>query len=76
MTKFDYRTLDPTLVECEDCGWTGRVMDCIHRTEAHGFTMPDGNVDCALEDVDLCPKCASKNLLDPRARPVLAGARG
>lgn len=48
---------DPTLVECEDCGWRGTVADCIHTYEEIPGTGGD------VEPIDLCPKCEGKNLI-------------
>lgn len=47
------RTEDPTPVKCLDCGWEGRVMDCVHTYIAfHGD----------VEPVDRCPECGSLDI--------------
>ena len=61
------RETDITLVQCEDCGWTGTVSECIHTYRAISLT--DGDV----EGIDECPKCGSENLIEPDEKKVLVG---
>ena len=59
------RTEDPTPVKCLDCGWEGRVMDCVHTYIA----CPNGDV----EPVGRCPECGSldiDNLADIEAARI------
>jgi len=46
------------MVECEDCGWRGQVKECVHTYR--GITSTED-----VEAVDECPKCGSKNLIEP-----------
>lgn len=49
---------DPTMVQCEDCGWIGKVSECIHTYK--GIPNTSGDV----EPVDRCPKCGSERLIE------------
>jgi len=61
LSGFYGRHNDPTMVECEDCGWKGQVKDCIHTYQ--GFQVSP--VDSDIEPTDECPKCGSRNLVEP-----------
>ena len=50
-----------TLLECEDCGWTGYQAECIRYGEILGT---GGEVEPYLE----CPKCNGGNLIELAGR--------
>lgn len=54
--EFHSRYDDPTPIQCEDCGWRGKVMDCIHTY----YEIPGTEGD--VEPADECPDCGSDNL--------------
>lgn len=51
------RYTDDSPIKCEDCGWTGKVKDCVHSYRAIPLTEGD------VEGVDKCPSCGSDNLI-------------
>jgi len=55
------RDTDPTPVECGDCGWRGTVAECIHTYQGYQVSEDDSDI----EPVDECPKCNSRNLIEP-----------
>lgn len=49
------RDNDTTDVECKDCGWRGKALEC-----RHGYVNnPLGIPELDVEPMDYCPKCDS-----------------
>lgn len=40
----------PDLAECEQCGWSGKVVECIQDE--------DGDWETGYFQIDTCPKCS------------------
>jgi len=49
------RHTDRTPIECSECGWRGKVMDCYH---GYAPIAPDD-----VEPCDMCPECGGEDLI-------------
>lgn len=59
------RYTDPTLVECDDCHWIGKVYECYHGYKSSPvYGAGSKQTDWDVEPMDYCPKCGSDRLME------------